>query len=370
MILQLRLQSFRAYDEAELELDPEFNRIIGQNGIGKTTLLEALAHLSVGGSPWSDRATDVISKGKSYSIIAGKGPKRRQEVSIKLKRGGRKEVLLCGKAIPRMSELLGVFPTTAIGPKEIDLIKGSPSIRRRLLDSILCQLSAGYTLALSKYRKLVAERNSALKGVRSGKIAGGHLLIETLDESIAPEAAVIMEGRLHFIEEVSKLTKEIYFEIMGGEGGEVSVEYSPTIKVLNESVGDISKVFLEKLSARRKIDLDTGETAIGPHRDDMLFLKDGEALARFGSWGQARAASISTILGASDILHRTSNEVVTLLLDDCFAELDPDNTGRFVNVAARFGQVIIASPREIDSPNAKNGALFVFDDIGHVRREN
>lgn len=370
MISSLRLQSFRAYDEAELAFDPEFNRIIGQNGVGKTSLLEALAHLAWGGSPWSERSADVINTGSSFAIIAGKGESRRQDVSIKLKRGGRKEVILCEKPIPRMSELLGIFPMTAVGPQEIDLVKGSPSVRRRQLDSALCQISHEYTQALTKYRKLVAERNAALKGVRSGKMAGGHILIQTMDESIAPEAAIIMEARARHVEIISRLAGEIYSEIMGGEDSQISIEYRPTVNLENLSVEGISSEFLEKLSARRKRDLDTGETAIGPHRDDLLFLKDGEELSRFGSWGQARAGSLAAILAASDVIHTSSSEPVTLLLDDCFAELDPENTERFIATSARFGQVIIASPREIAPPADKNGALFTFEDVGKLRKDN
>jgi len=368
LISKLRLQSFRAYEEAELEFDPGFNRIVGQNGVGKTSLLEAIAHLGLGGSPWSERSGDVIANGQPFSIISGKGPSRRQDVSIKLVRGGRKEVQLCGKPVPKMTELLGVFPMTTIGPQEINLVKGSPTVRRRMLDSVLCQISPEYTNALGRYRKLVAERNSALKGVRSGKMAGGLILIDTIDEAIAPEAAFVMESRERYIIDLSKLTQQIYLEIMGGEGAVVSVKYIPTIKVESLSVGDLSAAFYEKLSARRRLDLESCETAIGPHRDDAQFYKNSDELSRFGSWGQARAASIAAILAASELLHRNIRDEVTLLLDDCFSELDPENTDRFIQAASRYGQVIIASPREIESP--KGGALFTFEDVGKIRRAN
>ncbi len=370
MISKLRLQNFRAYNKAELDLDDKFNRIIGPNGVGKTSLLEAMLHLGLGGSPWSERSTDVISDGEVFAVVAGKGTSRRQDVSIKLKRGGRKEVYISGKRAPKMSELLGVFPMTTIGPQEIDLVKGSPSVRRRMIDSVLCQMSHEYTLNLGQYRRLVSERNAALKGERSGKIAGGQLLIETWDEALAPKAAFIMEGRARFLDVIRGLSGDIYNEILGGDGGDLSIEYKPTIRVGDMGVGEIEENYKEKLAARRRLDLDNGETAIGPHRDEFLFLRNGDRLSRFGSWGQARAASISVIFAASDILNKKTEDVVTLLLDDCFAELDPENTSRFTDVASRFGQVIMTSPREIDAPKGIDGALFVFDGVGLVRREH
>jgi len=368
LIRKLRLVSFRAYDEVELEFDAEFNRIIGANGVGKTSLLEATAHLGFGNSPWSGRNSDVIKKGEQFAIIHGNGKARQQDVKIRIKRGTRKEVYLADKRLPKLSELLGIFPITAVGPQEIELVKGSPTVRRRMLDSALCQVDTVYTDALSKYKKILAERNFALKGVKSGSLAGGHVLIDTLDEALAPEAGTIMESRMRFINDLSKHGAEIYKEMTAGKGGELSLQYKPTIGADGKGAGEISEDFYKKIAARRKRDLDSGDTILGPHRDDLLFIKGKEEMARFGSWGQARASSLAALLGASKILHSGTNSPVSLILDDCFAELDPDNTSRFVEIASRYGQVILASSREIEPPEGKKGALFTFEGVGNVRR--
>ncbi len=369
MISKLRLYDFRAYKEAELDLDGEFNLIIGPNGVGKTSLLEAMMHLGLGGSSWSERSSDVIREGQPYAIVVGHGSSRGKNISIKLKRGGRKEVMSGGKRVPKMSVLLGIFPMTAVGPQEIDLIKGSPSVRRRMIDSALCQFSPEYTTALGRYKKLILERNAALRGVRSGQLAGGHVLIETWDDAIAPEAGTIMAARNRLVEQISASSGEIYLEIMGGGGGELSIEYKPTISLSGLDRNGIVESVKKELASRRRSDIERGETSIGPHRDDLLFVRNGERLSRFGSWGQARAASIAAILAVSNVLHKEADDAVTLLLDDCFAELDPENTSRFIDVASRFGQVVLASPREIDLPGDKTGARFVFDGVGSIRRE-
>ncbi len=370
MISSLRLQSFRAYDEAELEFDPDFNRIVGKNGVGKTSLLEAVAHLGYGNSPWSGRTVDVIKSGSDFSIIHGQGSSRQQDVKIKIKRGSRKEVYLRDKRIPRMSELLGVFPVTAVGPQEIELVKGSPSIRRKMLDTVLCQIDSVYTDNLSRFKKLILDRNSALKGVRSGEMKGGHVLIDSIDETLASSAARVMEKRGLLIKQLYTKSAEIYNEMTGGRGGELNLEYKPTVDVEGKGVSEIEEGYYTKLSARRKRDLDTGETVIGPHRDELYFGKDGEDMARFGSWGQARAASLAVLLASTEIINLKVENKATLLLDDCFAELDPENTQRFVEIAARYGQVMLASPREIDPPEGKKGALFLFDRTGMIRRNN
>ena len=243
MISSLRLYSFRAYDEAELEFDPDFNRIVGKNGVGKTSLLEAVAHLGYGNSPWSGRTVDVIRSGSDFAVIHGIGATRKQDVKIKIKRGSRKEVYLREKRIPRMSELLGVFPITAVGPQEIELVKGSPSIRRKMLDSVLCQIDAVYTENLSRFKKLILDRNSALKGVRSGEMKGGHVLIDSIDENLAPAAAGVMEKRELLIRQLHAKSSEIYREMTGGRGGALELIYKPTVDVEDKSVGEICLLY-------------------------------------------------------------------------------------------------------------------------------
>jgi len=370
VILWLHILNFRAYSEIKLDFEPDFNRIIGPNGVGKTSLLEAVSHVGLGGSPWSERNKDIITEGEQYAFVHGKGVNRKQDVSVKINRSGKKEVVIAEKRLPKLSRLLGVFPMTAVGPPEIDLIKGSPIVRRRMMDSILCQMDRTYTESLRRYKKLLAERNAALKGVRNGSIAGGHVLIEAMDESITPEAGTIMEIRNRFVNMLSEKSAGIYREMTAGEGGELSIVYKSTIDIEDMGAGEISKALLKRLAARRKRDLDGGETTLGPHRDDIDFKKNDEKMSRFGSWGQARAASIATILAASDILYCRTKTKICLLLDDCFAELDPDNTKRFIEIASRFGQVFLASPRPIEPPAGKKGALFVFDGVGKIRRES
>ncbi len=369
MISKLRLVSFRAFDEAELEFDEDFNLITGENGVGKTSLLEAVVHLGYGSSPWSGKTVDVIRSGSDFAIIHGAGEDRNQDVRIRISRGVKKEVYLREKRIPRMSELLGVFPTTAIGPQEIELVKGSPQIRRRMLDTSLCQKDPIYTEELARFKKLLADRNSALKGVRSGEMTGGHILIDSIDETLAPSAAVIMEKRALFVRTLFEKSAGIYSEMTDKKGGKLEMEYRPTVEIANKGVGEIEKDYYNRLAARRKRDLDSGETVLGPHRDDIFIMKDGEEMARFGSWGQARAASLAVLLASTEMINIDTKAKATLLLDDCFAELDPENTRRFIDISVRYGQVLLASPREIAPPSGKNGAVFKFSAVGMIWRE-
>lgn len=250
------------------------------------------------------------------------------------------------------------------------MIKGSPSIRRKMMNSALCQVDREYTESLYSFKKLISERNAALKGIRSGKTIGGQVFVDTLDEAIAPVAGIIMERRSRLIESLSKRSASIYNEMTNGRGGDLSLIYKPTINVEDKGEGEIAEEYYKLLSARRKRDLDGGETVLGPHRDDVLIAKGNEEMARFGSWGQARAASLASLLAASDLLFSGSKTRVSLLLDDCFAELDSENTDRFVEIASRYGQVFLASPRIMECDSLKSGARFVFDDIGKIRRES
>jgi len=369
LIKKLRLQNFKAYDKAELEFNPGFNLITGPNGVGKTSLLEGLAHLGFGSSPWLNRSALVVKEGTSYAIIDGRGEERGCEVKMRINRSGKKEVYISGKRAARLSELLGLFPMTAIGPQEIDLIKGSPGGRRRMMNSILCQMDKLYTDSLARYKKFLQDRNVTLKKVKNNEVAGGEVLLETIEENMAREAAVVMQHRDNFVNKLSKKSSNIYNDITGETGGEMGIEYQPTIRVENMGKGEIEKEYLKRISARRKRDIDTGETVIGPHRDDLLFKKNDEAMDVFGSWGQARIASISTLISGSQLLfkEREKSQKVSLLLDDCFAELDPENTERFLHCIYDTGQVFLVSPRPIDLPENIECSKFVFEGIGNIK---
>ena len=319
MLTQLRLHHFRNYESATFHFAPGLNRIAGPNGIGKTNILEALSLLSTGRSFRSHSVRDLITFGEASCHIEATflrdGATQRLSLSYL---DGRRQMRHNDAPLTTHADLLGLFPSIIAAPSDIDLIHGSPSLRRRFLNIHIAQKSRHYAFHLLRYTQALKQRNTLLKQ-RSLED------IEVWEKEMLISALFIMEARKEAIEELTPLVAERASHLSGEP---FTITYAPSLRE--------GKTFEKS----RERDMQLGATSIGPHRDELLFMIDGKEMRLIASEGQKRTAL--TALRLAQLDH--APEGTLLCIDDFAAHLDETRRGRLFDEVAPFDQVVMTAP--------------------------
>jgi DNA replication and repair protein RecF len=350
-VASARLQSiavrdFRNLRRADVDFPAEGLVVIGENGQGKTNLLEAVYYLELFRSIRGARDHDLVRFGAPGFYIAGAietdGP---HEISVGFERASRrKRVRLDGAEPARLSDAIGSLPAVMFAPGDVELVAGAPSARRRYLDIMLALSSRRYLSALQRYRAALGHRNAALRdAARTGRHDERITVWET---PLAEDGAVLWAARLAWMERSAERFAAMCAAI--GESAEVAMRYASVV----QPNGDLRTALAAALAERRGLDVRRGLTHAGPHRDDLTLSIGGRDLRIFGSAGQHRTAAIALRMVEADTLSDRRGERPLMLLDDPFAELDTRRAARIVELLAQdgLGQTILAVPRETDIP--------------------
>lgn len=371
-IVSLSLRDFRNFERLELELPAPGLVVIGDNGHGKTNLLESAYYLSLLRSVRGARDTDVTRFGADgFFIDAHLCVPDAHELSIGFERAGRrKRVRKDGAVLERLSDGLGTLPAVMFSPSDVGLVSGAPSERRRFLDIMLALSSRGYLHALQQYRAALDRRNAALRdAARHG--SGATSAIEVWEPPLAEFGARLVRTRRVWVSQVAERFAERCAAI--GERVASALSYECSVDANAES---LEQALADAIASRRASDLRLGLTQTGPHRDDLVMLLGGHALRAFGSAGQQRTAAITLRTLEAETLKASSGASPVFLLDDPFAELDADRAARVLELLrdVGLGQTVLAVPRDSDIPKAlsdlprcrlANGSISV---TGGVRR--
>ena len=356
-LTSLSVRDFRNVERLELDPPAEGMVLVGENGQGKTNVLEAIYYLELLRSVRGARDVDVVRFGADgFHLGARVESDRASEVSVGFERAGRrKRVRIDGAVVDRLSDALGALPAVMFSPGDVDLVAGAPGARRRFLDIMLALTSRGYLHALQRYRAALAHRNAALRhaarsggGGPNGGASRSDAQIGVWEAPLAQHGAVIWHERREWVLRFSGRFREICEAI--GESTPVSMEYVSTIPAAENA----SMVLARLLEEKRSLDLRRGVTHIGPHRDDVSFTLGTAArdLRSFGSAGQQRTAAIALRLLEAETFRERRERAPLFLLDDPFAELDERRSARIIELLERngLGQTILAVPRESDVP--------------------
>ncbi|MEO7082985.1 MAG: DNA replication and repair protein RecF [Gemmatimonadaceae bacterium] len=353
-LLHLALRDFRNLARVELDAPADGFVVIGENGQGKTNLLESIYYLQILRSTRGARDQDLVRFGAdSFHIGASVDAERCHEIGIGFERTGkRKRVRLDGAIPEKLTDALGALPSVMFSPTDVELISGAPSARRRFLDIMLALTGAprGYLGALQSYRAALARRNAALREHARANRANPSA-VSVWEPALAKHGAALFAERRAWVTAIESRFTELCREI--GETGRVVIRYSSS---LNDTE-DPAAALVGALAERRAGDLRRGLTSVGPHRDDLsITLEDPSGTPRelrsFGSAGQQRSAAIALrMLEAATFTERTGRAPL-FLLDDPFAELDVRRSTRVLELLTRngLGQTILAVPRENDIP--------------------
>ena len=350
----LSLRDFRNLARLDLGFPSAGAVVVGENGQGKSNLLEAIYYLHLLRSVRGARDVDVVRFGApGFHISARTSGGAYHELSAGFERQGRrKRVKLDGSEPPRLSDGLGALPCVLFSPADVDLVAGAPSSRRRYLDILLALSSRPYLAALQRYRAALAQRNAALRESLRGSAARAEQRVAVWEAPLAEHGAVLWRERVLWSDRAAGRFSELCAAI--GEQAPVAMRYATPLEPSSTETNDIAEALARALEHRRGLDLRRGITHAGPHRDDLTLTLDARELRAFGSAGQQRTAAIALRLLEAETLHDRLGAAPLFLLDDPFAELDARRSSRILELLADqgMGQTLLTVPRESDIPTA------------------
>jgi DNA replication and repair protein RecF len=348
---KISLHHFRNVGFAALELSGRQQFFVGANGQGKTNLLEAIGFLT---ALRSFRTTDnkvLIAHDQETAGIAAVIDHERMgetQVTIKL-RADNKEVWCDQARITRLAEYVGRFPTVVFSSQDIQLVRGSPALRRRWLDLTLAAMDANYLRALQTFTRALAERNALLKTGR-----GADAELEAFENALAPAAAEVIALRHAGVRVLAETFQATYARLTDGSEA-AAIVYQPNF------ADPSAEALLARLRSGRARDAQFRSTLVGPHRDDIGFSVRDAAAKDFGSEGQQRSAVLALRFAQAAWFQAKSGVRPVLLADDVLGELDPARRRRFWAAIDPASQVIATGTH---LPDAELGEWQVFDISG------
>lgn len=332
-LCELTVNNFKNIAETRLELSGKVNCFLGNNGMGKSNLLDAVYFLSFCKSFTGVNDRMLIRRGEDWAVVRGRYLRNGvdEEVVMGLASGRRKSLKRGGKEYQRLSAHIGAFPIVMVAPQDIDLIRGGGEERRRWMDMVISQSDARYLDALIRYNKGLEQRNKLLReGCVDPALYGA---VEAMMEMSADYIYRVRSERIEGMTEVF----DRYYSAVAGEGGEhVSLRY-----VSHLSRPGVTLCGL--LDEARRHDEYVKHTSVGIHRDDIEMELDGMPMRRTGSQGQCKTFTIALRLAQYDFLREATGLRPLLLLDDIFDKLDAGRVERIMGLVASegFGQIFI-----------------------------
>jgi len=353
---ELRLRGFRNFVELDLTFPAPGVAIIGDNGSGKTNLLEAVYYLEIFRSFRGAPDEQLVRWGGDAFFIRGRFQDRstgggREITAAFERRGRRKRVAVNGAEPERLGDALGGVGAVIFSPSDVSIVTGAPSERRRFLDIVLSLNSPGYLAALQRYRQILRQRNAMLRDGASG------VLLEAWDEGLIESGSRVIVARAAWVRDRAEAFTRRYERIAGGAPAWIRYDASvpiPDLEHAAPTVEAVTAAFRAELGRVVRRERERGLTLVGPHRDDLAILfgtSGGEAdLRDFGSGGQKRTAAIALRMIEAETVREARGRDPIVLLDDLFAELDPGRAGRILELieAEERGQVILTAPKESD----------------------
>ncbi len=342
---KLTILNFKNIAQTEIDFSPKFNCFIGENGSGKTNLLDSVYMLSMCKSSVGMSDLQCVMAAEEFFMIDGVynfSGNIEQRVTVSLKKGESKNVKFNGRLYERLSDHIGVVPVVLVCPYDTGLINDSGDDRRKYLNALVSQIDRNYLYNVVRYNKLLAERNRLLKQ----QIFSDELL-DVLDMQLADVGQLIYQRRKEVIEEIAPVVTGYYSTLADG-GSQVELSYRSQ---LNNST------MSELLQSARERDRIMQHTTVGIHRDDLVMTFAGRQLRRFGSQGEQKSFLIALKLAQYDVIADKSDVKPILLLDDIFDKLDASRVERLIKLVSdlRFGQIFITDSNKVRLSNILSG---------------
>jgi len=333
LIKELELNRFRNYKSQKIEFDPGINIIYGDNGEGKTNIVEAIYLMSIGRSFRTSKDKEMINLEAETSYIKAlvENSQRPFKIEYRIGKSIKKAIKINGLAIEKLTELLGIINVVIFSPEDLKLVKEGPKERRSFIDREISQIRPKYYQLLNSYHKTLVQRNNLLKNLKIDEV-----LLDVYDYTLSDIGYQIMQYRKEFIEEIKEIAGRNHAKISSGKE-KLEIEYDRDMEVNSR------EEYFDILKNNHQKDIYRKTTGYGIHKDDLNIKINGIDLRSYGSQGQKRSAAISLKLSEIELIKKIKGEYPIVLLDDIFSELDPkrqqmlletfQNTQTFVTAA-------------------------------------
>ena len=377
---RLHLEHFRNYRELDLCFSAPVTLVQGRNGQGKTNLLEAVYYLATSKSRHARTEREAVDRAAAaepipYARIRGEVVRRGESTTLEILFTLRGDGLNYTKQIrvngapKRSMDLIGHLRAVLFLPEDLTLIAGSPSERRRYVDIALCQIDRSYCQTLSRYQKVVTQRNSLLKQLQEREQADSHSAAAQLsfwDDQLIELGTQVLARRHTYLAQLAPIARRIQAEL-SQEQEQLALLYLPSfnsglysdadyqrlregeeigaveIVGLEVEAATIGRRFRERLESRRGVELKAGSSLYGPHRDELVFLVNGWNLRTYGSRGQQRTGALALKLAELQAMAEATGEKPVLLLDDVMSELDAQRRAALLEALADVRQGIVTT---------------------------
>ncbi len=334
----LRLINFKNYQDESFDFTAEINCFVGDNGAGKTNILDAIHYLSLTKGFLNNTDLQAIRHHEDFLSVIGTVRKEPHEFKIKcqLKKGEKKVISLNGNAYDRISEHIGEFPVVLIAPNDAEIIQGSNDVRRRFFDGFLSQLDRQYLDYLIRYNQVLRQRNFLLKNAES-KYRLDPDLIEPYDQIILTVGQKIFTRRKEFLHSMIQ-PLQMHYDYISDNKEHVAIHYQSDLD---------TEDFDLDLKRSLRNDLAAGRTNLGVHKDEYRIEMDAYPLKKFGSQGQQKSLIVALKLTQFDILREANGFKPILLMDDIFDKLDEHRIDKIMSLVAghTFGQIFLTDAR-------------------------
>ncbi|WP_019639383.1 DNA replication/repair protein RecF [Paenibacillus fonticola] len=356
----LRVEHYRNYESLDLGEFGHVNLLIGRNAQGKTNLLESLLVLALTKSHRTTKDKELIAFGSDHAVVSAQVEKKYGAVNLELRLSPQgKRAKINGLEQRKLSDFIGTLNVVMFAPEDLEIVKGTPGIRRRFLDMEIGQVQPSYLFHLQQYQKVLMQRNNLLKQAWGAGPEMG-VMLEIWNEQLAEHGVKIIKKRKQFIRKLQKWAEQIHQGITGGLE-KLELTYLPSFgEADEEDEAVLMQQFMIKLSQMKDQEIRRGMTLSGPHRDDLAFYINGNEAQVYGSQGQQRTTALSLKLAEIELIHEEIGEYPILLLDDVLSELDPYRQTQLIETFQSKVQTFITATgiESINASRLQDASIF------------
>lgn len=372
-VRHLSLVDFRNYETAELELHPGVNVFVGSNGQGKTNLVESLGYLSSLGSHRVSSDAALVRQGREAAFVRALLTHGGREILVELQiNASAANKAQIGRSPAKVRDLPRYLSSVLFAPEDLSLVRGDPSVRRRMLDTLAVALIPRLAGVQSDYDRVLRQRNTLLKSARANGLKGDRLsTLEIWDDRLIEFGSEIIVERLRLVDQLRPHLQAAYLAIAGSDhsprlamqlsalAADPASDEKGTLRVEDAlSVEAVGESFRATLAGVRGKELDRAITLVGPHRDDLYLELNGLPARGYASHGESWSFALALRLAAAELVRDTSSAGdPVLILDDVFAELDAPRRQRLAGAVAGYEQVLVTAAVEGDIPADLSGNL-------------